>query len=364
MKKLYFIVLSAAFVLASAAATAKIYDGGIKLTNVRIAPAGEQLNLKITIEVEERAVTSLRGMAIVPFVSDGTFEADFPYALVNGKNRHNIFTRHKKFRYERLMANLPVQVMKVDKKSGSGTIEYEASIHHDAWMDAGALFVRYVLISPAGELQYYTAGLAGFPVSGQAPAPKHECKAAPTPTPEPVPVPTPEPKKIHKYSGSAYLDFEVGQSTLLPDYMRNKQEFAIIKKSMDDVVDNPTARNISVIVTGYASPEGRYSSNDELALARATALEKHLQIIYGKRFSVSKVLSGGEGWSGLRDLVEGSTMPEKRRVLAIIDGVDFPDEKESKLRKMDGGAVWQTLLNDFFPRLRRVDYDILYELEE
>ncbi len=74
MKKLYLITLSALCLLAATTAAAKVYDGGIRVSGATLTPAGGNLLLTMTIEVEDNAVGTLHGIAIVPYMSDGTFE--------------------------------------------------------------------------------------------------------------------------------------------------------------------------------------------------------------------------------------------------------------------------------------------------
>ena len=70
----------------------------------------------------------------------------------------------------------------------------------------------------------------------------------------------------------------------------------------------------------------------------------------------------GEDWSGLRQLVEESDLPDRERVLRIIDGPLTPDGKEQALRAT--GRTWQRLLTDIFPQLRHVDYQVRYDLRD
>ncbi len=370
MKKTYFIILSAALALASTVATANIYDGGVKISNAKITPVGENLCLTMAIDIEDDAIGTLHAMAIVPYMSDGTFEADFPYALVNGKNRNKIFKRHSNFRYEEMVDNMPVQVFKVDKHGSGGRLDYKADIHHDAWMDDASLLVKFVLVSPAGMRRYYTMDVSSIRGGAAKPAPvvvppSEPVVVEPKPVIEPQPVvePVPRESKIYTYNGSAYLDFETGKSVLLPNYKRNSLELVMIRKAMDEVI-NSHAKNISIIITGNASPDGRWSPNEDLAFHRAIALEKYLQQNYGRIVSVSKVRTAGEDWPGLRKMVAESDMAYKSAILEIIDSNENPDVKESRLRRMANGYVWAKMSRDFFPQLRRVDYDIMYEIEE
>ncbi len=269
-------------------------------------------------------------------------------------------------------------VYKVDKNTSLEELDYEAEINHDAWMDNASLLVKFVLVSPAGMNRYYTMDVSCVKVGRHGQHASHTPHTPPAtvvvvePTPEGVIIevetePVVETDVVetgtHSFTGSAFLDFESGRSVLLPNYKRNSHELGVIKKAMDDVIDR-RARNISIIVTGYASPEGRWSANDDLALHRAIALERYLQNHYGKQVSVSKVLTAGEDWDGLRKMVAESDIAHKSTIIQIIDSPEQPDAKESMLRRLGGGSVWATMIRDFFPELRRVDYDIMYEIEE
>lgn len=54
--------------------------------------------------------------------------------------------------------------------------------------------------------------------------------------------------------------------------------------------------------------------------ARAKALKDYLQRAYALPEGIFRVSSVGEDWSGLRQLVEESDLPDRERVLRIIDG--------------------------------------------
>jgi len=56
--------------------------------------------------------------------------------------------------------------------------------------------------------------------------------------------------------------------------------------------------------------------------------------------------------------VEESSLNNKNAILAIIRSNDSPDAKEKQLRATP--ATWNTLVKEYFPLLRRVDYQIEY----
>jgi hypothetical protein len=121
---------------------------------------------------------------------------------------------------------------------------------------------------------------------------------------------------------------------------------------------------VSIEFIGYASPEGRFATNEYLAYDRAQGLARYLQAIYDIPATVLKIRTVGEDWNDLRKMVATSNIQQKTAILEIMDGNEHPDAKESKLRRAMGGSLWNTMIRDMFPELRRVEYKINYETVE
>ena len=68
----------------------------------------------------------------------------------------------------------------------------------------------------------------------------------------------------------------------------------------------------------------------------------------------------GEDWSGLKKLVDASDLSNKQAVLAIINNNTRPDAKDRELRALDNGVTYKKLYNQFYPKLRRSDYQVDY----
>lgn len=173
--------------------------------------------------------------------------------------------------------------------------------------------------------------------------------------------PAVEAVKNRAEEGRAYLDFPVNQTKIYPDYRRNPSELAAIKNTVDIVKNDANTTITEIDIVGYASPEGKYAANARLAQGRAEALKKYVMSEYGFKADLFKVNSVPEDWAGLREYVAKNALPLKEEILSIIDKneKDF-DVKEGRIKALDGGKVYATLLQDCYPALRHSDYTVCY----
>lgn len=116
----------------------------------------------------------------------------------------------------------------------------------------------------------------------------------------------------------------------------------------------------SVVITGYASPDGPHAFNEQLAKNRARDFRNYVDKKYGfsKKFNV-KTSFVAEDWEMCRKLVAQSSMPEKQTVLRILDGPQSSEQKEMELKKMP--AVWAYMAEHILPPVRRVAMNINYD---
>ena len=94
--------------------------------------------------------------------------------------------------------------------------------------------------------------------------------------PLPLIMPDPEETKLRQIAGHAFLDFPVNETVIYPDYRRNPEELARIKKSVDSALFDKTVVVTRITLHGYASPESPYSNNTRLAKGRTEALKSYL----------------------------------------------------------------------------------------
>ncbi len=109
-----------------------------------------------------------------------------------------------------------------------------------------------------------------------------------------------------------------------------------------------------------ASPEGGFEHNRKLAENRANSFADYLVTKFGIPRNKFTVDGMGEDWPGLRKAVALSSLADRQAVLDIIDKVSNPDARDGELLKLSGGDTYRTLLNNYYPALRRTEYSIAY----
>ncbi|MCD7962381.1 MAG: OmpA family protein [Rikenellaceae bacterium] len=215
-------------------------------------------------------------------------------------------------------------------------------------MENSSLTLHQILTSPREKRQLFTTQSVVML--------KPESKSEPA-TPPVIITPQPAPKTI-SINGEAYIQFPVGKTILQPAYMNNKIELEKIEKEISRLIRDQNVSLVSIQLTGYASTEASLTLNNHLSEGRTKTVKNYLVEKYNLNPAMIRISHIPEDWDRLRDLVQSSTLADKTKILNIIDSGVSEDTKEQKLRAMPD--TWNTLLKEFFPQLRRVDFQILY----
>lgn len=162
-------------------------------------------------------------------------------------------------------------------------------------------------------------------------------------------------------SGSACIDFPVERTVIYPGYRRNTVELGKIQATIDSLCDGRDVTITSVRLKGYASPDGSYRHNREVAAGRTAALKKHIVRLYHFADSIILTAHEPEDWEGLRRRVEESDIGHRTEILALIDSDMEPDAKEAKIKRAYP-KEYRFMLQNFYPALRRADYRIDYDV--
>ena len=197
--------------------------------------------------------------------------------------------------------------------------------------------------------------------------------------------PDPEEGKVRCLKGRAFLDFPVNETVIYPDYRRNPDELKRINNTIDSALFDPSFEVLSITLHGYASPESPYANNTRLAQGRTEALKAYLQGKYNLPAAIFTTAFTPEDWPNLRSFIAAgnrrrvkgdiwyesaailetpiappAVLRHSEELLAVIDSVVDPDEKERLLKKIGGGEPYKWLLKHVYPGLRHTDYVIEY----
>lgn len=312
----------------------------IKITDLSAEKSTSNVIVSMHVDASEAKTGSDREVKYVPLITDGVNTLSLTPVIVAGRNRYIQNQRH----------STPAYLL----RSGR-SMEYSVVVPFEDWMANSELKVTADECNCgrlSGESETISLMALNF---GE---PKKEVF-------EPrftFVLPEAKAKKTRTQSGSAYIDFPVNQTVIRPDYRRNPEELASIRKSIDLVKNDADATITSVRIEGFASPEGPYANNERLAAGRADALTNYVKSLYNFPADVMGTSWVAENWEGLRQYVESSSMPGKEGILAIIaDTALAPDAREQQI-KQKYPEQYRMLLADVYPSLRKSDYAIDYEL--
>ena len=173
-------------------------------------------------------------------------------------------------------------------------------------------------------------------------------------------VPEVEPVKERSEQYSAHLNYVVGRWDLLPNFENNAAELAKVDKSINALRADKDLKITDFAISGYASPEDTRERNLLLSQRRAETFAQYMEKKYGYNRNQFKVEWFGEDWNGLKKAVAASSLSNKDDILRIIDTTPDEDSRDALLIALDNGKTYNRLLNEFYPPLRRNDYNIAF----
>lgn len=174
-------------------------------------------------------------------------------------------------------------------------------------------------------------------------------------------IPKPE-MKLLMDAGTSKIKFIIGKAKVDENDAESVENINTIKEKLQQIVSNEFATLKSIDVTGYASPEGHYRQNLNLAKARTELILKELASSLDP--SVAKYVSLNsnsvvEPWSKVAETLR-STEPE---LASYIDDLvyRFSDSHDHIFPHMRKHNKYHSFLaKETLPALRKVEYTLNY----
>ncbi len=324
-----------------------VLDNMAEVSGVAISREKSQLTATMTLDLTKVQVKSNREVRFTPRLVKGDQVKNFPAVVLSG--RKNLIYRA---RNEKYFINEDLNLLLKKDKKGAQLVDYSFDFPFEPWFDGA----DFVLVSD-------DCGCAAtLLTSNEMPLEKF---TIPLVVLRPVMTflePVGEIQKSRSVVAEAFLDFPVNKYVIMPQFRNNHAELNKIKASIAAVAPDEDISIESVKLTGHSSPEGSYAINDRLARLRTDALKNYLVAnfpkISARNFMADHV---AENWDGLIKLLNASTtFAYKDELLNMINSTPDLDERERKMRTMDGGRAFRILAADFFPTLRNTKYEINY----
>ena len=237
------------------------------------------------------------------------------------------------------------------KNNTSQSVNYNTSVAYRQWMDNASLTIQKAV---SGCANCYDESDRQLIVQNILP------KRDPASYKLTFIIPEVEPVKARSDRHTATFNYHVDRYELLRDYRNNRVQFDEVDRVIGDIRDNQDLEITEFTIAGYASPEGSFEHNRILAQNRANSFAHYLVSKFGVSRDKFTVEGKGEDWEGLRKAISVSFLADKQNILNIIDKVQNPDVRDIELLKLSNGDTYKTLLNNYYPLLRRTEYTVAY----
>ena len=338
--------LSAAALMQAMPAVAADATPGSVLEDVRVVDArlerhGDMMSAAYELDLSALRLGTNQSVTLTPWLVGENDSVALPAVVVNGRNAAIKYERERRRRVP------GAEALRLRKDAGlawSGAAE----VPYRPWMDLCTLSLHEDLCGcgdPQGE-----AAIPFGPLFDNRPAPEMEVTFI---------QPVVEATKARAEQGSAFVDYQVNKTNILPDYRSNRAEIAKITATIDLVKNDPLVTITEINIHGYASPEGSYANNARLAEGRALSLKNYVRGLYTLPEKVFTSASTPEDWAGLRRLVAASELADRDAILGVIDSDMAPDAKDAALKSRFPQS-YQVMLTQMYPALRHSDYTVRY----
>lgn len=166
--------------------------------------------------------------------------------------------------------------------------------------------------------------------------------------------------KKGKHTAEISLNYVVNGISINPKLANNEAKLEALRKDLDHYANNSDYIIKTLLIEGFASPEGNYNANIRLAEGRANSLITYIK--QNSRIAASQISLGRttENWEGLRKLLEERPeITNREGLLKVFVANTNTEARKAELKKTAGYAE---LVRDYYPTLRTSRYCVEYEI--
>ena len=339
----------------------------------------DSVRIDLTIRAKGIAIPSEQALTLTPSLHFGKKQVALPPVVFSGSQRARFDKREEVVNPDRNKP-IPYHVWITGRRRNDYTLRYLVSIPYASWMEHASLRLRQVSRDCCTELLLAddvltkdidlpspcVAAVRVDTVVKVVPALQEVEKVATVTRPLPpvereeeeYPRRKPEQEMERRVAVTLYVDYVRGGSRVDPSYGNNSMELRKAERMLVPLLGDPNIYIKEIRITGYASPDGAYYDNEALAKARSLGFRIYLTKSYGLQDYPFRTAWVAEDWEGLRKLIKGK--PYEAAVNFIIDNYGIFEGRERYLMDLQGRRPYQDMLQNLFPKLRRIELSILY----
>ena len=350
-KNIYIVIL--AFISLSFTLNAQSrYLDLIKVENQAAVNENNMLLVYMDLVLDQVQLNTNEMITLTPVVTANGDTQSIALApmIINGNRRQKMVERGLVLNNKNLFKQTPQSI--IQRANGMPQVlHYSATVPFESWMSDASLSLQESVTGCAECDLGEGAELVAQRILPPAYVPVYKLTYI---------VPDVEPVKQREDTYSATLNFRVDKHNLDRNYMNNAAILADVDKVVNGLMTNKDLTVSDFRIEGFASPEASVAYNKALAERRADSFADYLS----KKFNVDKnrmkVSGFGEDWNKTREVIASSGIADKAEILRIIDNVSNPDARDAELMKLSGGTTYQTMLREYYPKVRRTEYTVSY----
>ncbi|MDR0891331.1 MAG: DUF3868 domain-containing protein [Mediterranea sp.] len=333
------------------------YQGKVGIKAQEAIHRGDSVYLSMEVKTQGLSMESDRSLTLTPVVRKGDNNKVFTSVLINGKRRQKLYQRSLK-----LGQIAPTGYLVVSDRGDKwnlGSIVYHSAIPYEAWMKGAGIELQEEMCGCGGHSQQISVERLVEQIANEKIVTEYKIRPQ-------VAFIHPQSEGVKKRSTSydAYLYFQVGTSAIQPFYQQNAAELGKVERFIGDLRADGNLTLSSISVKGSASIDGNEQGNRQLSDRRASALLHYLIDKGNLPADKASILPGGEDWERFEQLIDKT--PELLNYRAQLHEISSlpvsADQKEARVKSLEGGKVYQTLGQYVFPQMRRVVCRVDYQV--
>ena len=348
----FFVTMAAGLVMFEAATAQVNYIDQITIENQAVSKKAGITTIAFDVNLNGLQLDKNDMLLVTPVISsteNGSRTELEPFA-VKGRLRYKILNRPFD-RKGKAGLNIPGDRQIVRKNRSAQSLHYTTTLPFNEWQRQARLILQAEIIGCADCHEEQPEKTVSNKILPDPLIPDYRI---------PYIVPEVEQVKQRSEKYSAHLNYMVGHWDLLPNFENNAVELAKVDEIISKLKKNTDLAITDFTISGYASPEGAEGQNLLLSQRRAETFAGYIEKNHGYQRDQFTIKWLGEDWGGLREAVAASQLANKEAILYIIDNEPSLDARDARLIALDNGVTYNRLLHEFYPPLRRNEYNISF----
>lgn len=352
----------------------------VRVSDLNFRIQKDSVKMSFRIRADRRAVRSGQYVVIVPRLMKDSFTWSFPAIIVQGRLAGISRARHIALSKQ----TVPPALFYLRNNDAQ---RYSVTVPYQRWMEGAELSLEAVKITPCSEGdpsgQTIAENLIILPVEVRT-APVSVAKRSEPEVRDTVPDAAGlfaeelmrEYPYMAFYNRQEFTEMTDGRILyaddmqcaaaiyfpqayqITPDYRDNGRVLSEVAAALAKLRESRDFMLKSIVVAGFASPDGDFAANDRMAWRRAVSIKRYLMTEFGIPAEKIYLYNGSEDWPGLRMLIEKSELEGKQALLGIFNHTPVADTAGHKLllheiKGVANGVPYRYISDHYFPLLRR-----------